>query len=96
MMKKRLKSVDCGAIIRYRGGEGRTNTPYRQIDAAFLNRARSRHRNRRGTMITGEIVFAAVFCFAMVFFLLAVLLGCVKLSAYAIKYIEAKMKKQGE
>ena len=47
-------------------------------------------------MITGELVFAAIFCFAMVFFLLAVLLGCVKLSAYAIKSIEAKMKKQEE
>ena len=51
---------------------------------------------RRYTMITGELVFAAIFCFATVFALLAVLFGCVKLSAFAIRYIESKMKKQGE
>lgn len=43
--------------------------------------------------MTGEIVFAAIFCFAMVFILLGVLYGLVKLSTNAIKYIEAKIKK---
>ena len=43
-------------------------------------------------MITGEIVFAAFFCFAMVFVLLGLLYALVKLSTSAIKYIEAKMK----
>ena len=44
-------------------------------------------------MITGELVLKGFFCFAMVFGLLGVLYGCVRLSAYAIKYIETKIKK---
>ena len=44
-------------------------------------------------MMTGELVFAAVFCFAMVFALLAVLYGLVMLTSRAIKYVETKVKK---
>ena len=47
-------------------------------------------------MITGDLVFAAIFCFAMVFSLLGVLYACVRLSAFAIKNIEAKVKKNKE
>ena len=45
-------------------------------------------------MITGELVFAGFFCFAMVFALLAALYACVRLSALAIRYIETKMKSE--
>ena len=47
-------------------------------------------------MITGELVFAGVFCFAMVFALLAVLFGCVRLYTIAIRFIESKIKKTEE
>lgn len=40
-----------------------------------------------------EIIFAALFCFSMVFALLGALYALIKLSTGAIKYIEEKMKK---
>ena len=40
-----------------------------------------------------DIIFAAVFCYSMVFLLLSGLYFTVKLSAYVIKIVEAKNKK---
>ena len=46
-------------------------------------------------MHTSEILFAALFCFSMVFALLGGLYGLVKLSTTAIRLIEAKAKNSG-
>jgi len=46
-------------------------------------------------MGNAEIITAALFCFIMVFVLLCVLFGLIKLSSIIIRFFENKVKKQG-